>query len=386
LSGRACLACGSDHVIPFLRLPDVPVFCNVLHPTKEEARGAALGDLDLGICEQCGHVFNLAFDPALVEYEEGYENSLHHSPRFQAYAEELAADLRTRHRLSAARVIEIAAGQGDFLALVCADEGSEGVGYDPSFRGVPAGPNLTILPEYFGASPVAGPMDMICCRHALEHIEDPIGFMAMVKKTVPGGTDPVIFFEVPNAMWSLRDGGVWDFIYEHVSYFNGRSLAACFEKAGLGVTRTWETFDGQFLCLEAGGGNGTTDLLPVPPTGDLVGMARGLERELTGLLEHWRTRLAEVKASGGRAAVWGTGSKGVTFLNLLGEAAADAVPVDINPQKRGLHVAGTGHRVAAPEDLAGLGIELVLVMNPVYTSEITEMVRAQGLDAEVVGV
>jgi len=388
LSARACLACGSEKVLPFLSLPDVPVFCNVLHDTEKAACDAARGDLDLGICEECGHVFNLAFDPALVEYEEGYENSLHHSPRFQAYAEDLAADLRARHDLSGARVVEIAAGQGDFLTLVCADEGSEGIGYDPSFRGEPAGPNLTILPEYFGASPVTGPMDMICCRHALEHIEDPIGFMKMVKATVPEGTDPVIFFEVPNALWSLRDGGVWDFIYEHVSYFNGRSMTACFEKAGLKVTRSWETFDGQFLCLEAGGqGAGSTPaMLPVPPTEDLVGMARGLERELTGLLDHWRTRLAEVKAAGGRTAVWGTGSKGVTFLNLLGEAADGAVPVDINPQKRGLYVAGTGHKVAAPEDLPGLGIELVLVMNPVYTSEITEMVRAQGLDAEVVGV
>ena len=26
-----CLACGSADVTPFLKLPDVPVFCNVLH-------------------------------------------------------------------------------------------------------------------------------------------------------------------------------------------------------------------------------------------------------------------------------------------------------------------------------------------------------------------
>jgi len=207
-----------------------------------------------------------------------------------------------------------------------------------------------------------------------------------VKAAIPAGSDPVVFFEVPNALWSLRDGGVWDFIYEHVSYFNARSLAACFERAGLPVRRTAETFGGQFLCLEAGPGAGGPDLGAVPSPAALVGMARGLEAELRGLRERWTGRLAEVADAGGRVAVWGTGSKGVTFLNLLADAAGDAVPVDINPQKRGLFVAGTGHEVAAPADLAGRDIALVLVMNPVYTAEITGMVRAQGLGAEVVGV
>jgi hypothetical protein len=195
----------------------------------------------------------------------------------------------------------------------------------------------------------------------------------------------VVFFEVPNSLWSLRDGGVWDFIYEHVSYFNARSMAACFERAGYAVRRTWETFGGQFLCLEAGPPAAETRS-GVPPTADLVAMARGLEADLRGLLDRWGDRLVEVSATGGRTAVWGTGSKGVTFLNLLGDRAQNAVPVDINPQKRGLFVAGTGHEVAAPEDLPGRDIALVLVMNPVYTAEITDMVRARGLDAEVVGV
>ena len=86
MSAPGCLACGSTAVERFLELPDVPVFCNVLLPDEAEAKAAPRGTLDLGICRVCGHVFNLAFDPELVAYAEGYENSLHHSPRFQAYA------------------------------------------------------------------------------------------------------------------------------------------------------------------------------------------------------------------------------------------------------------------------------------------------------------
>jgi hypothetical protein len=389
VTGSACLACGATEIERFLHLPEVPVFCNVLFPTETEALAAPRGDLDLGICRACGHVFNLAFDPELVLYAEGYENSLHHSPRFQAYAEELAAELRDRHRLTESHVVEIACGQGDFLKLVCLEPGCTGTGFDPSFRGEPAGSGIVIEPEYFGARPLEKAVHLICCRHALEHIDDPVGFLEMVKKAIPAGSSPSIFFEVPNSLYSLRDGGVWDFIYEHVSYFCGRSMSACFAKAGFSVRRTWETFDGQFLCLEADTadpGSASPELSPVPQVRELVGLAGGLGDQVASLLDKWRGRFAEIAAEQGRVAVWGVGSKGVTFLNLMGDAGAIGVPVDINPQKHGLYVPGTEHRVVSPENLPGLGIRLVLVMNPVYTGEIEGMVRAQGIDAAVEGV
>jgi hypothetical protein len=385
----SCLACGGAGIDRFLELPDVPVFCNVLLETETAARTAPTGDLDLGICRTCGHVFNLAFDAELVKYAEGYENSLHHSPRFQAYAEELAADLRARHQLERAHVVEIACGQGDFLELVCREPGCTGTGFDPSFRGQVPGQGITIEREYFGSRPLEKAIDLICCRHALEHIDDPVGWLEMVQEAVPPGTTPAVFFEVPNSLYSLRDGGVWDFIYEHVSYFCGLSLSACFARAGFSVRRTWETFDGQFLCLEADGKEpGTTppDLAPVPPVAELVGLAAGLGDQMARLLKKWRARFAEIADRGGKVAVWGTGSKGVTFLNLMGEAGAAGVPIDINPQKQGLFVPGTGHQVVGPEKLDGRGIDLVLVMNPVYTAEIEGMVRARGSDAQVAGV
>lgn len=384
-----CLACGSGHVTKFLNLAQVPVFCNVLWDAADEAKAAPRGDLDLAICQDCGHVANVAFDPELVRYAEGYENSLHHSPRFQQYAESLATDLRARHNLAGGQVVEIACGQGDFLKLVCADEGTRGSGFDPSFRGEPIADHIEIYGEYFGVRPWDQAADLVCCRHALEHIDTPVPFLKSVRAALPDESQAVLFFEVPNSLYSLRDGGVWDFIYEHIGYFCGTSMIACFERAGLRVTRTWETFDGQFLCLEAhadGQPGGDVEASPVPAPAELVALAEGLSRQLAELLAHWKTEFAKVRDAGGKVAIWGAGSKGVTFLNLMGEDADLCVPVDINPQKRGLYVAGTGHRVAAPEDLADEGIKLVLVMNPVYADEIAGMVRELGIVAEVVGV
>ncbi len=384
--GAACLACGGAQVERFLELKGVPVFCNVLWPTREAAQSAPRGDLDLGICRDCGHVFNLAFDPELVRYAEGYENSLHHSPRFQAYAEELALDLRRRHALDGKHVVEIACGQGDFLKLVCAGPGSVGTGFDPSFRGTVPGSNLAIRREYFGVSPLGRAPDLVCSRHALEHMDTPAAFVQMMKDAVPGDCDPVYFCEVPNSLYSLRDGGVWDFIYEHVSYFNARSLAACFARAGLRAVHTWETFAGQFLCLETGPEGSAAQLAAVPEGPELATMAAGLGGEVDRLLAHWRAEFARIAAAGGRVAVWGSGSKGVTFLNLMGADGAIGVPVDINPAKHGLYLPGVGRQVVSPAALPDLGIALVLVMNPVYTEEITGMVRALGITAPVTAV
>jgi 2-polyprenyl-3-methyl-5-hydroxy-6-metoxy-1,4-benzoquinol methylase len=381
-----CLACGSGRVTRFLKLADVPIFCNVLWPTRAEARAAPHGILDLAICGDCGHVANAAFDPEKVRYAEGYENSLHHSPRFQKYAEELAADLRARHDLKGGRVVEIACGQGDFLKLVCAGEGTRGSGFDPSFRGEPIADHIEIHREYFGISAWEQGADLVCCRHALEHIDQPVPFLRSVRAALPDDSRATLFFEVPNSLYSLRDGGVWDFIYEHISYFCGTSLIACFEQAGLRVTRTWETFDGQFLCVEAqadGVPGGAVAASPVPAPAELVALAQGLAGQLDDLLAHWRAAFTKVRAAGGKVAIWGTGSKGVTFLNLMGAAADICVPVDINPQKWGLHVAGTGHTIVAPKELAHSGVQQVLVMNPVYVGEVRDMVRELGLTAEV---
>src|SRR5688572_32236446 len=85
-----CPVCAGAAVRTFLEIRDVPVFCNVLAPTRAEALAAATGNIELALCGDCGHVFNTAFDAAALEYNPAYENSLHFSQHFSKYAEDLA--------------------------------------------------------------------------------------------------------------------------------------------------------------------------------------------------------------------------------------------------------------------------------------------------------
>ena len=101
-------------------------------------------------------------------------------------------------------------------------------------------------------------------------------------------------------------------------------------------------------------------------------------------VESWRRRLDEHASKGETVALWGAGARGVGFLNLADPNETIRHVVDINPRKDGLHVAGTGQRIAKPESLRGVDPKIVVIMNPNYRQEIEDSLRELGLDSEVV--
>ena len=58
-------------------------------------------------------------------------------------------------------------------------------------------------------------------------------------------------------------------------------------------------------------------------------------------------------AAGKRVAIWGGGSKCVSFLTTNGLGAEVAQVIDINPFKQGKYLPGTGHRCQRPGQPAG---------------------------------
>src|SRR3989338_9094787 len=110
---KRCLVCGSEKVIEVVKISDMPVFCNVLLPSKDKALNAVKGDLDMCFCNQCGHIFNKAFRSDILEYSEDYDNTLHYSPKFQAFAEKLVNSLITKYNITGKDVIDIGCGKGD---------------------------------------------------------------------------------------------------------------------------------------------------------------------------------------------------------------------------------------------------------------------------------
>lgn len=378
--------CPDSEVIPLIDMGNVPVHCNVLWSTREEAINAPRGRIQLGYFTECGHVYNLSFDPALMEYTQEYENSLHFSPVFQQYASALADRLIASYDLRGKDIVEIGAGKGDFLIMLSERGGNRGYGYDPSY--VPdegyTHPNVAFIQDFYGEKYTSQRADLVVCRHVLEHIEDPDNFVATVRRAVGEQSQAVVFFEVPNSLWTLRQMGIWDIIYEHCSYFSPLSLAHVFERNDFRVLNVDQVFGGQFLTIESvpAGGAAAAGLSAgeLERLGrDAVAFANNYRRKK----EQWEQTLADLTARGQKGVVWGAGSKGVTFLNVMPVGETIRYIVDINPRKQGKFVPGTGQQIVAPEFLRDYRPDFVVIMNANYREEIGAMVREQGVEAEI---
>jgi hypothetical protein len=106
-------------------------------------------------------------------------------------------------------------------------------------------------------------------------------------------------------------------------------------------------------------------------------------REVPDAVASWQRELDSLHADGKRTVLWGGGSKGVAFLTTLGLTDQVAAVVDINPNKAGTFMAGTGHEIIAPDGLIELQPDVVVVMNPIYIPEITRELTARGLAPDV---
>ncbi|UCC65345.1 MAG: methyltransferase domain-containing protein [Anaerolineae bacterium] len=387
-----CTVCNAADIVLFFEMPQVPVHCNLLWPRRDQAISAPKGDIRLGFCQDCGHIFNLAFDPALMAYTQDYENSLHFSPRFQDYAESLARRLIERHDLYGKGIIELGCGKGDFLRLLCDLGGNRGFGFDPSYvpehESEATAERITFIQDFYSERYASHEADFICCRHVLEHVQFPRDFLTGVRNSIGHRSETVVFFEVPNALFTLRDLGIWDLIYEHCSYFNASSLSRLFTLCGFNVHSITEAYDSQFLCIEALPGEGSTKAMD-DFGNDMAAMAcdvRAFADRYRSKLQAWQRNLARMVCLEQRVVIWGAGSKGVTFLNGLETRDLICYAVDINPRKQGMYLAGSGQQIVPPEFLPEYQPDVVIVMNPIYEDEIRQRIAQLGLTPRIVCV
>jgi len=377
-----CPVCSSTATTRLIHIQGVPVFCNMLWDSRVKALQAQSADIDLAFCHTCAHVYNAAFEADRMQYSPQYDNTLDYSPTFQKYIRDLAQRLVGSYRLQGKDIIEIGCGRGDFLRLLAATGQNRCLGFDPSYNSrqdeaEASDDQVSIIQDYYSEQYAHYRADFLICRQVLEHIRKPAAFLKMLRSAGAGRADPVIFAEVPNAMYTLKELGIWDLIYEHCSYFTALSLSRLFVEAGLDPINIEEAFGGQYLCIEGRPadqerkqGQVALDLSLDEVEQSVACFADNYDHTIS----EWRRILTEIDQSGAKAAVWGAGSKGITFLNVLPRAEAIDFVFDINPHKQGLFVPGTGQQVVAPERIPAICPEVIIVMNPVYLDEIQKMI------------
>jgi len=384
----SCLACGSLATETLLHLGSVPVVANELYDTASEAVQAAKGEMTIVHCKHCHHFFNSSFDASLVSYSSNYETSLHYSEVFQAYTANVVKKLTADYGVTNARILEVGCGRGDFLNQLCEAGDNVGLGFDTSFEAgrtiAELHDNVTVQTEYFGAETTLSPVDLVVSQQVLEHVGDPTAFLeTLVNHPAVAGRDALLYLEVPNGLYTFANDGIWDLIYEHVSYFSPDSLRSIVERSGCEILEEGSAFGGQYLFLIASISANAADPRALAPEtqSEMYTFVDGFASRLKAKVDSFATLLRTNPSS---TYIWGAGSKGITFCNLLDTDCQLGGLVDRHPRKVDRFIPGTGLKVISPLDLASTNVEQIIVMNPLYTEEIRYDLERAGVEVALI--
>ncbi len=376
----------------FYEVESVPVHSVLLFPTREKAMAYPKRDIQLGFCAECGFMANVVFDPGVHEYSSQYEETQGFSTTFQEFHRALAGRLIDRHDLRGKNLIEIGCGKGEFLTMLCEIGNNRGVGFDPAFvseRSVSdAKDRLTFIQDFYSEKYSSYHGDFLCCKMTLEHIPDTLRFMQTVRRSIGDRKHTVVFFMIPEMRRILHERAFWDIYYEHCSYFTAGSVARLFRKSGFDVRALGTEYDGQYLTIEATASDGEPSM-PLPEE-ELAAALReevdAFSASVSGTVRRWQERIRALQSQNARVVIWGSGSKGVTFLTKLGVNDQIRYAVDINPYRHGTFMAGTGQEIVSPDFLKTYRPEVIVVMNPIYMDEISAELARRDIRADLLPI
>jgi 2-polyprenyl-3-methyl-5-hydroxy-6-metoxy-1,4-benzoquinol methylase len=366
-----CPTCNSSNVESFFTRENVPANQNFLIPKKNTALKIVTGNLELQICNDCSFIYNQQFHLEKVEYGNSYENSQDESPLFVEHLSKLAKNLIIKKNIRNSTIVEVGCGKGYFLKKLINFENRKniGVGFDPSFIGNESeNKNLKFIKNFYDSDSAHIQADVIVCRHVIEHIPEPVKFLKTIRMALSESKNPRIFFETPNVNWILKNHVLWDFFYEHCSYFNPKSIRTAFEIAGFKIESIEHVFNDQYMLIQA---SVCDDIVLTSNTNDeTMKLAKNFLIQEQKHYKFWKNKIDTLFLNG-KIAIWGAGAKGVTFLNLfdLNSKLIDCV-IDINPKKQGMFIPGTGHKIISPNELEANNITDIIIMNPNYFEEI----------------
>lgn len=382
-----CPLCHCKRLTLLLRRDEVPAHQNLVVGDPQEARFIKRGQLEMMVCEECGFVFNRSFDPDLPAYGQSYDNTQSCSLFFDAYLDELAKNLVEKCGVRNSTIVEVGCGKGHFLRKLVEYPGAEnrGFGFDPSYAGLATDLDgrLHFRRCYYDDTCMDVVADIVVCRHVIEHVHHPMALLHAVRAALRNTSQARVFFETPCVEWILRNKVFWDFFYEHCSLFSPASLRLAFEQAKFAVRHVEHIFGGQYLWIEA---QPVEKQISAEKELDqtVFSLARSYAEEESAILHQWRTRLLTLAARG-KTCLWGAGAKGATLAYLLDpdKVLLDCV-VDLNPNKQGRYIPGTGHPIVSPLELPERGVKHAVLMNPNYRIENQHILRKAGIELDLI--
>lgn len=381
-----CVGCGSDQVSDFFSVDQIPVHVGMLFDSREQAEAAPKGDVTLAYCHQCGLIHNRRFEPAKTQFAPGYEVSLHHSQVFRDFTVGVAKDLAERYQLREKTILEIGCGSGFFLRTLCELGDNHGIGIDPTVsqqgRATAGNGSLRFIRDFYTDQYVDLESDFICCLSVFEDIPDPTAFLKRVRKSIGSRRDAAVYFEVFNGAGSFERLEIWSVHYEQCNYFSLPTFEKLFRDCGFEIQRSGACYEGdQYLFVEAAAGD-QPDASPSAATSSLPKELADFSQHYRQTLADWSRRFDSFRDSGQRVVLWGSGGKGISFLNALDCQDVIEHVVEINPDKQRRHIPGSGQLIVGPEFLRDYRPDTIIITNSLYQAEMKRQAAALGVQAD----
>src|SRR3989304_1332837 len=100
------------------QVEQLPIFQNRMYDSGAEAKACPKGDVRLVEDLQTGLVYNAAFRPELMQYDEHYQNEQGISQVFLSHLEQVAKVVE--HAIGKRSIVEVGCGKGFFLEMLVA--------------------------------------------------------------------------------------------------------------------------------------------------------------------------------------------------------------------------------------------------------------------------
>lgn len=352
-----CPICSSNENTEIFHEDNVPLFQNKVYSSEKDAKHAEKGLINLFLCKHCGFVWNGSFDSKRLDYNSDYQNEQSHSPAFMEHLSSVKQIIEKKKSKSS-HIIEIGCGKGTFLNLLQNSGYYNLSGFDPSYEG-----NFSYIQKcYYSQNNKHGQVDLFIMRHVLEHIPDPLNFLKNISS--PTEKESMIYIEVPDFEWIVKNGAFWDISYEHCNYFS----LSLFESI-LPSCETGYLFGDQYLYAIG------DFKIHIPETNTKYRYDASKTPRFNEKMEYCKSFVSE----NSNLALWGAGAKGANFARMVDpNCQYIKCIVDINPKKQGKYIAGSAHRIVSPDELKmryEYDIEGIIIMNENYLEEIKRMVK-----------
>ncbi|MDX5331764.1 MAG: class I SAM-dependent methyltransferase [Caulobacteraceae bacterium] len=213
--------------------------------------------------------------------------------------------------------------------------------------------------------------DLMAANNVLAHVPDIGGFVAGFREVLkPEG---VLTFEFPHFL-NMLELVQFDTIYhEHFSYLSLLAVAQVLRANGLRAfdVELLPTHGGslRLFCAHEASSHPETDALKTLRAREAAAGLHKLETyegyaaRVDAVRDSFLAFLREAKAQGKSVAAYGAAAKGNTFLNYAGVGADDLVAAfDANPHKQGRYLPGSHVPILAPERVAEVKPDYVLIL------------------------